>query len=356
MKYKRILVGSISDWYTSTIVQDLEDLGYTVTRFSVDDNRINKVLDTILKMLESVLLKVGLVYYNNVGTLLRFILFDFFFSRKLQEYEGVIVWSGMSLLSLRRANEYGVRSILFLGSENIEKLYSRCSYRKGPVFRLYLKRYWSELNRCDNVLCESSFVMESFSDEIAKKTLTYQPTYNRTVTRKIYMSHDANVLNIALVGLSKLKGAEMFNRFLQVTKISGLKFKLYNSCETDDHRVENIPNLSKKDFLDSLSKNDIYLNLTLSDGGPRAMFEAMSLGLIVISTKYCAAPEHISNGHNGYLINNESDLEEVFQELVSNKQLRVNLSRNTLNYVEGNLSNVNSKSLKNVLIHASWIR
>lgn len=60
MKYKRILVGSISDWYTSTIVKDLEDLGYTVTRFSVDDNRINKVLDTILKMIESVLLKVGL--------------------------------------------------------------------------------------------------------------------------------------------------------------------------------------------------------------------------------------------------------------------------------------------------------
>ena len=356
MKYKKILVGSISDWYTSTIVQDLCDLGYEVTRYSVHDNPINKALDNALKIFESVLVKVGFAYYNNVGTLLRFLLFDFFFSRKVHLFHGVIVWSGMSLRSLKKANDSGVRSILFLGNENIEELYSRCSFRKGFVYRLYLRRYWSELRRCENILCESSYVKNSFNDAIATKVLTFQPTYNRIIARKKFIQNEASDLSVALVGLSKRKGLDMFSRFLKNTKTSGIKFKLYNSCVVVDDRVENVPNLSKEDFMDELSKNDVYLNLTLSDGGPRVMFEAMSLGLIIVSTIYCAAPEHIRNGYNGYLINNEKDLEVALVELMNNNRQKIELSFNALNYVEKNLSNENPRALKNVLTYASWIR
>ncbi len=95
------------------------------------------------------------------------------------------------------------------------------------------------------------------------------------------------------------------------------------------------------DFVrDLLARSSLYLQHSVTDsrseteGIPTALQEAMSCGNAVISTLHAGIPEHVSDGENGLLVN-ENDREayvEKLQLLLRDDKLRTRLGANARAY------------------------
>lgn len=56
---------------------------------------------------------------------------------------------------------------------------------------------------------------------------------------------------------------------------------------------------------------DIFINLSLSEGIPVSIMEAMSFGIPIIATAVGGTPEIVKNGFNGFLLSNRPTIDEV---------------------------------------------
>ena len=76
-----------------------------------------------------------------------------------------------------------------------------------------------------------------------------------------------------------------------------------------------------------LEKSDIFLFTSKSEGGPIAVWEAMSMKLPVVTTKIGGTPEYIKNGYSGYLckVGDYKQLSNRILNLSKNIYLRKNL-------------------------------
>jgi glycosyltransferase involved in cell wall biosynthesis len=59
---------------------------------------------------------------------------------------------------------------------------------------------------------------------------------------------------------------------------------------------------------------------------PRTRAESMISGSIVITTPYHDIDKFIKNGENGFIINNATEVDQIFRSLIDDKVLRKNLS------------------------------
>lgn len=75
-----------------------------------------------------------------------------------------------------------------------------------------------------------------------------------------------------------------------------------------------------------------------SEGLPDTVQEAMACGVPVIATNVGGLPELITDGVNGFLLNNEAELEECLQLLISNPELRAEMGANAREFAVNNLS------------------
>ena len=73
-----------------------------------------------------------------------------------------------------------------------------------------------------------------------------------------------------------------------------------------------------------LEKTDIFICTSNSEGGPIALWEAMSMGIPVVSTKVGGASQYIKNGINGYLCNigDSENISNKIYKLMLNSNLR----------------------------------
>ena len=73
-----------------------------------------------------------------------------------------------------------------------------------------------------------------------------------------------------------------------------------------------------------LQNTDIFVCTSITEGGPIALWEAMSMNIPVVSTKVGGAPQYIKNGFNGYLCNisDSEDLANKVYKLMINSKLR----------------------------------
>ena len=88
------------------------------------------------------------------------------------------------------------------------------------------------------------------------------------------------------------------------------------------------------DIAGRLNNSKIFVLSSIYEGMPNALMEAMAMGLPCISTDCpCGGPRSlINNNINGILINNNSQesLSKAMQYLISNKDIRVKLSKNAV--------------------------
>ncbi len=78
-----------------------------------------------------------------------------------------------------------------------------------------------------------------------------------------------------------------------------------------------------------LNRADIFICTSSSEGGPMAVWEAMSMEIPVVTTKVGGTPQYIKNNYNGYLSNpgDEKSLSNNIIKLISDFKLRKKLGK-----------------------------
>ncbi len=153
---------------------------------------------------------------------------------------------------------------------------------------------------------------------------------------------EKGVLNIGVIGqISPLKGSDRIVEALIELRKSGMRFRCYF---VGDHvlkgydefyaslharAVRELPQQVvflgwRADATAILSLMDILVHASLSEGVPKAVLEAMALGVPVIATNVGGTAELIVDGHNGALIapGSSETILRALQDLATDKAKR----------------------------------
>jgi len=174
-----------------------------------------------------------------------------------------------------------------------------------------------------------------FNGEVYKiNNGVYKPSVNELIK-----DDKTNKLNLIYLGaISKSKG---FDRLLGIVKKlksspSEQNFHLniiggfVNSNESEEF-IDYIQNNKLSEFItihghkidqekwDLVAKNQLLIHLTSFDGQPLTIIECMSLGIPTIATKVGGIPEMITNGKNGFLVNDDAEVIKIIENILSDK-------------------------------------
>ena len=354
-KSSKVLVASIGDWYTEAFARNLKELGHEVEVVIGLTDLIGTMPNRLLFYLEALFYRFGYIYFNNPITILRFQLFDFLVSRIVTKHDSVFLWSGMCKFSIKSAKKKGASVHVFVGNENLMEYYRKCGLTGNVVFKCFIARYWLELEMCDKIFCESEYVKDSFNDNLKQKILNFVPEYETQAVRAELQGVNSESFKIALIGLNDRKGKKELTELVKSSSFKNCEIFVYSGeriITNTNNKIHYVDNLKGMSYINSLKQNDIYINLTKSDGGPRALFEAMSCGLLVVSTMNCAAGEHIRHGETGFLIKNYSEIPQILHYLDGHRSHMLEIRGNCLNYVKDVLTGDNRLSLQHLLNNA----
>tara|TARA_B100000242_G_scaffold289758_1_gene260057 strand:- start:621 stop:1622 length:1002 start_codon:yes stop_codon:yes gene_type:complete len=140
--------------------------------------------------------------------------------------------------------------------------------------------------------------------------------------------------------------------FLTILGDGALKNKLkkenYDLLREGRLNFKGIVKETKKYYLDA----DILLMLSFNEGLPFCVLEAMSYGLVVISSKVGGVPEIINDKFNGLLMekNNIESLQKCVDYIISEDNLYLQLQKNSIDRFKNNLtSEIMAKKYINVI-------
>jgi len=85
---------------------------------------------------------------------------------------------------------------------------------------------------------------------------------------------------------------------------------------------------STEELVKEYNSCGVYFNSSTLSPIPTSLLEAMSCGCAVVSTATCMIPEIIQNGVNGFISNDEKELEMYLNEILKNKDLQKTLGEN----------------------------
>ena len=88
------------------------------------------------------------------------------------------------------------------------------------------------------------------------------------------------------------------------------------------------PAKSVEELVDEYNSCSVYFNSSTLSPIPTSLLEAMSCGCAVVSTATCMIPEIIKNGYNGYISNDEKELQSYLKNIINDPDLRKNLGDN----------------------------
>jgi len=81
------------------------------------------------------------------------------------------------------------------------------------------------------------------------------------------------------------------------------------------------PAKNTEELVKNYQTSRIFLNTSTISPVPTALLEAMACGCAVVSTATCMIPEIITNGINGYVSNDEKELEQYLINLLNDEEL-----------------------------------
>jgi len=122
------------------------------------------------------------------------------------------------------------------------------------------------------------------------------------------------------------------------------KYALEKKVLLSMHRPISNSNLPK--FMANYS---IFTLASFAEGSPKALLEAMAVGLVPVVTDFETATDIVTNANNGFIINfNKEEFSVKIKNLLENKNLWLNLSKNASHKIsrEFNLSKLMDKEIR----------
>lgn len=274
-----------------------------------------------IPIIRKVLVKIfGRMYY--------FLVFDLIVCSTIliRRPKEVIVWSESAYKSLQLSKFLGIKSRLYCGSAH-RKLYWPHIYSVSEI-EFKKKRYDRELELADMIVTESNYAKQSYKDagftkiQIIRTRVLNLPHF--TFSPKHSLSQ-----HIIVPSTKKNKGFLDVLTIIQRLKSDKYHFDVYGSI-TDDIRFVDLPNatfhgsVSHHDYLKKVAQSHFLLNLSYCDAGPRAIIEAASYGLNIISTPYGIAPELAECYSRIFLVNSVSEVMDIL-----NNSIKLNIVDNS---------------------------
>lgn len=319
---RRVILLSPSNWNTDPIIAAYVNLGYEVYLFCLRRKHSVKLSDKI-KIIQpplSILLAFLIykfkildgknIYLSNIYLVL-LKLFDLESMiilqviKRIKEFDVFVGWAGCCRLSLR-SRPGKTFNALFIGNSHISQqdFVQRRLSGQG-ILNGYIERHQDEYMHADIILTESQYSANSFIER----------SLNSIKVLNIPVSFDNNVDNISPIqinGVIKLafgscrpiKGRDIIVEFMELYQASEqnlqVEIKIFD-CDVSLKKYEtaNISvreKLPSADFLSELEGADVLILPTWEDGGPRLLAEAATMGIYVLSSPFCKAPELESLG------------------------------------------------------------
>ncbi|MFA5210875.1 MAG: glycosyltransferase [Patescibacteria group bacterium] len=112
-----------------------------------------------------------------------------------------------------------------------------------------------------------------------------------------------------------------------------------NAKNIKNAKINFLGNILNENLIDKLNENEIFVFPSLYEGNPKALLEAMSAGLAVLSTNVKGIREVIDHKENGYLVNTDSDsIKQGLIELLNNEELKEKISAGARKTIEEKFS------------------
>lgn len=135
---------------------------------------------------------------------------------------------------------------------------------------------------------------------------------------------------------------------------SGRQESLLKDYSSLNNLNSNVSFLTPTNDIDSyLSRSKIFALTSKFEGQPMALLEAMSCGCVPILTDFPGANEYISNNTNGFISKSDKIFVSNTLECLSNKKLRIKLTKAAKKTVDQNYSEKNIQKYLDLMLKDS---
>jgi glycosyltransferase involved in cell wall biosynthesis len=317
----------------------------------------NILLKSCLETNNNLNVEVALTSKKLIDTLFGPIIFIYKFYRLAAKMDFIYIYTPFTYLLL-------ISPILLL-KRNVG-LYVRGDLTKVKSIKLHI--YRRLIQKSKFVLCTGPF-LTSYCKTLNPKAHEVVPMLNISSPNNSQMRSLKQINLLYLSGISKNKGTYDFlsiiNKILSdfpnvyVTIAGGGPKKQMDEFKVLFNQIINKDKITflgrieeKAEIIEIFRKNNVFIHTSYSEGFPRVIIEAMSQGLIIISSSIPAITNFLSNKINCLLFK-PGNLEEIYEcikEVVYNNELMIDI-QNSANEL------INNKFLyyKKEVSHASQI-
>ena len=270
-----------------------------------------KILQTIRKVLPTIEIIMWVHGVEALGWYRRLFTFDI---KKPHRFMGYILINTRQLMFIHKFIKKDTNTHFVFVSEWMKNILETDSLTKGKI-----KKY----TIIPNVVNEKTFSYKEKKKEDRLKILSIRPYHSKKY---------ANDLTVETI--IKLSTSDLFD---------DLEFNIYGEGRLFNKTLEPIKNfknvniynkfLNHNEIKKEHDKNGIFLCPTRQDAQGVSMCEAMSSGLIVISSNNTAIPEYLNN-EIGYLCNNVDEMKNSIIEMHKDPNIFIKKSQLSSEFIQ----------------------
>ena len=250
-------------------------------------------------------------FYTNPAVYHRLRAFDLYTAGlvRAKDPDVLVAWTGMSKRTLRSARSRGTASLLIQGNSPLDIYEERLCAALGS--NLHILPQWKrdqaeEYQQAHRIVVESRYCAEGLLRiGVSAEKVEVLPPHVALTAAAV---QPKETVRFCLIQPNRRKGLHLLiDWWRQIKNPPGLS--LIGRISPEElppgplpAEVEVTGHLRGGEYDDELTRASVLIIPTFEDGGPRALFEGMARGLCVIASEFSAAPDHITNGENGFVL------------------------------------------------------
>lgn len=218
------------------------------------------------------------------------------------------------------------------------------------VSKINVNLYRKGLRRCRYFVVQNEEQQKLLNDYYNKDSLVIKNIWCKNKTNSNITDYTEKYDAIWVGNFRKLKRPEYFvtlakrNPEKKFVMIGGcIDIDLFNSIKIECQKIDNIHFIGPVSFneiMNYFSNSKLLVCSSEIEGFPNTFIQAFSLGIPIVST---FDPSKIILENNlGYIVENEDELNHMFNQLIANKDEYLTIQENSLNFFGSNFDTKNS--------------